>query len=396
LKVVVVGSGYVGLPAAIMLARSGHEVVCFDVDEARVAEIQSGILRHITEPELAALLSDPAVKTRLRAQSHAEPADAFIIAVPTPLQPRKKVADLSAVVAALHSIGPHLQSGNLVILESTVPPLTTREVVIPILASYVDDVGEIDIAHCPERVLPGDVVREIVENDRVVGGVTRKSADRAAALYATFVKGRIVTTDVVTAELCKLMENTYRDVNIALATELSNVADGLGVNVREATALANMHPRVHLLTAGIGVGGHCVPIDPWFIKEVDPANSQLIFTSRAINEARPAQIARKVRGAISGIDRPRIVLLGMTYKPNTYDVRESPALEVARLLREDGYAIEQYDPFVPGCEYGSLREAAQGKDCLAILVPHDAVMAELQKERDAIVGGMRTPCVVTF
>jgi UDP-N-acetyl-D-mannosaminuronic acid dehydrogenase len=396
MKVVVVGSGYVGLPAAIMLAKSRHDVLCYDVDEARVAEIQSGIMRHVDEQELQDLLTDPVVRAHLRAETTPESADVFIIAVPTPLDERKKVADLRAVQAAAESIGPLLREGNLVILESTVPPLTTRQFLVPLLRRYLPEPAALHVAHCPERILPGNVFHEIVHNDRVVGGVTMLAAERGADLYRSFVKGRICLADDVTAELCKLLENTYRDVNIALANEIGNVAEGLGVDINRVIELANMHPRVQVLHPGIGVGGHCIPIDPWFIKEIDPENSRLIVAARQVNDARPAAVASKLRRTVHDIRDPKIVLIGLSYKADTYDTRGSPAREIGRLLSEDGYRVEQYDPLVSGHSYSSLASVARGSDLLVILVSHTVVVAELAATEQEIRTAMRTDRIVRF
>ena len=394
--IVVIGTGYVGLPAALLLARAGHQVIGVDINENIVRAINEGVL-HIKEDELQAIMNEPAVRANLRAQAAPCEADVFLIAVPTPLDHRKKVADLHYVVAAVESLVPHLRPGNLVILESTVPPLTCREVMTPLLEKTGLKVGQdIYLAHCPERILPGDVFYEIVHNDRIIGGADAETRRRAAAVYATFVEGELFETDDVTAELCKLMENTYRDVNIALANEFAAVADTLGVDARQAIALANKHPRVHILSPGIGVGGHCIPIDPWFIKEVDPANSRLIFTSRLINDEMPARVAARIRRAVRGLPSPRVAAVGAAYKANTEDMRESPALEIVRLLREDGYEVAHYDPLIEGMGYASLAEACAGADCLAILVPHAGVVDELARSRAEIERAMRSPIILQF
>ncbi|MBM4423116.1 MAG: nucleotide sugar dehydrogenase [Chloroflexi bacterium] len=395
--IVVIGTGYVGLPAALLLARAGHEVIGVDINENIVRAINEGVL-HIKEEELQAIMNEPAVRANLRAQTTPAEADVFLIAVPTPVDHRKKVAEMKYVREATESIVPYLRPGNLIILESTVPPLTCREFMTPILEKSGLKVGEtLHLAHCPERILPGDVFYEIVHNDRIIGAADRKSRELASAVYATFVEGQLYQTDDVTAELCKLMENTYRDVNIALANEFAAVAETLGIDPFEAIELANKHPRVKILRPGIGVGGHCIPLDPWFIKEVDPANSRLIFTSRLINDEMPGKVAAKIRKAVRGISAPKIVAIGAAYKANTEDRRESPAVEIVNLLRADGYEVAHYDPLVDGYRWrGSLADACVGADLLAILIKHDVVMAELNATRAAIESGMRAERILVF
>lgn len=395
--IVVVGTGYVGLPAALMLAKAGHRVVGVDINENLVRAINEGVM-HIREDKLQALIQDPVVKANLHAQFTPCEGDVFIIAVPTPLDERKKIADMSYVDEAVESIIPYLRPGNLVIIESTIPPLTCRERVTPQIEGKTNlKVGEtLYLAHCPERILPGDIFHEIVYNDRIIGGINETTQDKAAAVYASFVQGALYKTDDVTAELVKLMENSYRDVNIALANEFNAVAETLGIDGRTAIQLANKHPRVDILMPGIGVGGHCIPIDPWFIKEVDPSNSRLIFTSRLINDEMPHKIAAKIRRAVRDVAAPKIVVVGAAYKPNTEDLRESPALEVVDLLREDGYTIAHYDPRVEGMEYSTLADACRDADMLAILIPHSEVIAELERERASIERAMRTPVIERY
>jgi len=395
-KIVVIGIGYVGLPAAILLARAGHQVLGVDVDTRRIEEVNSSVL-HLGEKELADILKEPEVKRNLRAAAKPEEGDVFIIAVPSPLDHRKKIADLSYVEAAAASVLPVLRAGNLVIVESTIPPLTCRDVVTPILERSGLKVGrDILLAHCPERILPGNVFHEIVHNDRVIGGTTPEASRRARDVYARFVKGGLIITDDVTAEMVKLLENTYRDVNIALANEIAAVGETLGVDPLEMIALANRHPRVNLLKPGIGVGGHCIPLDPWFIKQVDPANSRLIFAARLINDEQPGRIAAKIRKALREVADPRIVAVGATYKANVPDVRESPSATIVETLRADGYRVEHFDPLVEGMQYASIQDIARGADCLAILVEHDQVRAELQAEKKKIEAAMKTPLILRF
>ena len=293
---------------------------------------------------------------------------------------------------------PRLRPGNLVVIESTIPPLTCRELVRPVIETLTPyKVGlDIHVAHCPERILPGNVFHEIVHNDRIIGGMDGRATQLARDLYATFVKGELHATDDLTAELVKLMENTYRDVNIALANEFAAVADGLGVDPLAAIALANRHPRVDILHPGIGTGGHCIPVDPWFIKEVDPANSRLILTAREVNERVPERVAAAVRRRVRNLTDPLIVAIGAAYKPNTYDTRNSPAVRVVELLKADGYRVAHYDPLAPGMEYGSLANACAGADCLLVLVEHDVVREDLAIHETAIRAALKTPNIMRF
>ncbi len=395
-KIVVMGTGYVGLPLAIMLARAGYEVVGADIEENVVDAINTGIL-HLAEEDIGKIFQEPNVRKNLRAQKTPCEADVFIISVPTPIDERKRVADLSQVTQAVESIVPYLRAGNLVIVESTVPPLTCREIIAPIIEKSGLKIGkDVFVCHCPERILPGAVFEEIVNNDRIIGGMDKKAAEMSREIYASFVKGNLYLTDDVTAETVKLMENTYRDVNIALANEFAAVAEGLGIDILEAIKLANKHPRVKILKPGIGTGGHCIPVDPWFIKEVDPVNSRLIHTARLINDEVPVYIAAKIRQALKVIDNPKIVVLGLTYKPDTYDTRNSPAQKIIELLKKDGYRVSAYDPRVKGSQYSSIREIAKDADALVVLVEHKAVRDELAKQEGEIKKTMRHPLILRF
>ena len=395
-KIVVIGTGYVGLPLAIMLARSGYEVIGVDIEESIVNAINEGVL-HLAEEEVKQIFNEPQVRKNLRAQKTPCEADVFIISVPTPLDEKKRIADLSQVIGGIESIIPYLHSGNLVIIESTVPPLTCRQIIAPIIEKTGLKVGEdILLCHCPERILPGDVFEEIVHNDRVIGGLNGKAAEMAKEIYASFVKGNLYLTDDVTAELVKLIENTYRDVNIALANEFAAVAEGLEVDIMQAVELANKHPRVNILKPGIGTGGHCIPIDPWFIKQVDPVNSRLIHTARLINDEVPYKIAAKIRRTLKDIRNPQIIALGVTYKPDTYDTRNSPALKIVNLLREDGYQVKAYDPLAEGYQYSSVEEVAKEADCLVVLVEHQTIKEELDQQEAEIKKAMCHPFILRF
>ena len=395
-KIVVMGTGYVGLPLAIMLARVGYEVIGVDIEENVVNAINEGVL-HLAENDIREIFQEPDVRKNLHAQNTSCEADVFIISVPTPLNEEKRVADLSQVIDAVESIVPCLRPGNLVIVESTVPMLTCRNLIAPLLEKSGMKVGEdIYLCHSPERILPGEVFDEIVNNDRVIGGLDEKAAEMTSEIYASFVKGNLYLTDDVTAEMVKLMENTGRDVGIALANEFAAVAEGLGVDIVEAIDLANKHPRVNILKPGIGAGGHCIPVDPWFIKEVDPVNSRLIHTARLINDEVPQKIAVKIERALEGIENPRIIALGITYKPDTYDIRNSPALKIIEILQNDGFEVIAHDPLVKGYGYTSIEEAAKGADCLVLLVEHRVVMDELSLKETEIKRAMRTPLILRF
>lgn len=387
--IVVQGTGYVGLPAAILLADAGFSVVGVDIDENVVRAINEGVLL-IDEAELKEVMERDSVRSNLRGKSEPTPADAFLVAVPTPLARRSKTADLSMLVNAVEAIAEVLAPGNLVVIESTIPPGTCRDVVTPLLERKGLTVGvDIELAHCPERILPGNVFQEIVHNDRIIGSATPRGRAWAKTIYQSFVKGDLLETDDVTAELTKLVENASRDVDIAFANELSQIAVGLGADPEEVIGLANRHPRVNVLSPGIGVGGHCIPIDPWFITEADPVNSTLIQTARHINDSRPAQMAAEIRRQVAPLSNPKILLVGATYKPDTADVRESPALDILHLLETDGYDVRMWDPLVPEWSTADdLAAAAEGFDAVFVLVKHQEVSTQLE-DRDAIVEAMR-------
>jgi UDP-N-acetyl-D-mannosaminuronic acid dehydrogenase len=349
------------------------------------------------EKDIEQIFFDKTVQRNFIAKDSPCEADVFIICVPTPLDERKRVADLSNVENATESIIKYLKKGNLIIVESTIPPLTCREIIKPILEKSGLIVGkDIFLAHCPERILPGDTFQEIVYNDRIIGGINKKSALLAEEIYSSFVKGNIFLADEVTAELVKLMENTYRDVNIALANEFAAVAETLGVNVKKCIEIANNHPRVNILYPGIGTGGHCIPIDPWFIHQVDPYNSRLIYMTRMTNEEVPQKIAEKIRKSVKDIKNPKIIALGVTYKPDVNDIRHSPALRLVNILRDEGYNINAYDPFVKEYSYKSIDDIVKGADCLVILVEHTIFQEELKKNEEKIKKCMNYPIIIRF
>jgi UDP-N-acetyl-D-mannosaminuronic acid dehydrogenase len=374
-SICVLGLGYVGLPTASMLAIAGQMVIGVDPDPRVRDALASGQLP-IEEPELETLVSAALKSGQLRVQSAPATADAFVIAVPTPLDAQQHRADLSYVEQAARDILPFLRPGNLVVLESTVPPGTTRDVLAPILASSGLEPGRaVHVAHCPERVLPGRILLELVQNDRLAGGLTPECAARAADLYATFVKGSIMRTDATTAEMVKVMENTFRDVNIALANEFALIAERVGVDVWDAIGLANHHPRVNVLRPGPGVGGHCIALDPWFLAQAAPDAVHLIRAARQVNDAMPLHVVDHLERLA---DPPApVALLGLTYKADIDDVRESPALRIAELAVERGFDVRLCDPHVaPDTRLPApllpLEQALRDTHAVVLLVDHRA------------------------
>ena len=349
-KICVLGLGYIGLPTAAILATSGFDVIGVDTDPVVVTTVANGDV-HLEEPGLDVLVKAAHRSGKLTVRDEPEPCDAFLICVPTPLTAERR-AELSYVRAASESIIPHLRSNNLVVLESTVPPGTTRNVVVPILEQSevpvaIDATADEDavlVVHCPERVIPGKVLHELIENDRILGGVTPSAAERAQRLYEKFVTGALLITDATTAEASKLAENTFRDVNIALANELAQICEENGVDVWEVIELANHHPRVVLHRPGPGVGGHCISVDPWFLVEAAPKRARLIPLSREINDAQPLHVFGLIREMVSDIEDPQIALLGVTYKGNVDDTRESPAFSLIQALEDTQFGVRAIDP----------------------------------------------------
>lgn len=382
-KICVMGLGYIGLPTASTFATYGMRVTGVDVNPQVVTTLRQGGL-HIHEPGLRTLVQAALGSGNLTVSDKPAQADAFIIAVPTPFYDDKR-ADLRAVTSATEAIVPYLRKGNLVLLESTSPPRTTVDLLQPILEKSGLKAGQdFYLAYSPERVLPGQILRELIENARVVGGVNPASAEAARDLYAVFVRGEIIPTDATTAEMVKLMENTCRDVNIALANEFSRLADRFGVDVWEAIALANRHPRINILRPGPGVGGHCISVDPWFLVEAAPDLTPLIKTSRLVNDSQPHFVLRLVGRALGfsqgeaeqSLSGKKVAVLGLSYKPDVDDLRESPAIEVAHLLRQAGAEVRAYEPFKPDAQIegvrtaATLEEAVQDADAVLLLVAH--------------------------
>ena len=384
-KICVIGLGYIGLPTASTFASHGVNVLGVDISQHIIDTLNKGEI-HIHEPGLRDAVTKAIATGNFKAATQPEEADAFIIAVPTPFQHDKfgeyngvtyKLADMRAVISAAESILPVLKKGNLVVLESTSPPRTTVDLITPILARSGLVAGrDFHLAYSPERVLPGQILRELIENARVIGGVTPESAEAGKDLYSIFVKGQIIKTDATTAEMVKLMENTYRDVNIAIANEFSRLADKFGVDVWEAISIANLHPRVKILNPGPGVGGHCISVDPWFFVEAAPNLTPLIYHSRLVNDAQPHFVVETIKRALGPLKGKKIAALGLAYKPDVDDLRESPANEVVHILQEEGAEVLAWEPFKPDAIQEritmspTLEDSIKDADAVVVLVKH--------------------------
>lgn len=372
-KICIVGLGYIGLPTACLFAKHGYDVLGVEINRRITDNIKNN---NFDSPEvgLKELVQEVVKSGKLKIGNKPEKADAFIICVETPLNEKATVCDLSYVKSATVSIIPFLERENTVILESTVPPGTTKNVLLPVLENSGLKAGkDFNLAHCPERLLPGNLLNEIINNDRVIGGIDEKSSAIAKELYSSFVKGKIFITDATTAELAKLMENTYRDINIALANEFALVCDKLGINVWEAIELANKHPRVNIHSPGPGVGGHCIPKDPWLIFESHSDGVKIIKTAREINDFMPRYVVEMVKKNTKDMKNPKIALLGVSYKANVDDIRESPSTKIIELLKQEGYEVNANDPNVRNYKEDlySLETAVKGADCILICVNHD-------------------------
>ena len=376
--VVVIGLGYIGLPTAAILASRGFDVTGVDVNPRHVEAVNRGEVPFV-EPALGDFVAEAVKAGRLRAQAETPEADVFVIAVPTPFAEGYRV-DPRYIDAATDAIVPQLTGDELVILESTSPPGTTEHVAARIAAARPELTG-IEYAHAPERVLPGRVMEELVTNDRIIGGLTPAAAERTRALYASFCEADLHLTDARTAEMAKLTENAFRDVNIAFANELSLISDELGIDVWELIELANKHPRVNILQPGPGVGGHCIAVDPWFIVSSAPGTSRLIRTAREVNDGKPAWVLDQVARAAAGTENPTIAALGLAFKPDIDDLRESPALRIAQRLPQlvPGATVLAVEPNIDelppalaeaGIELTDLEDAVRRADVVVLLVDH--------------------------
>jgi UDP-N-acetyl-D-mannosaminuronic acid dehydrogenase len=388
IKITVLGMGYIGLPTSIALTRAGYNVVGFDVNEKVIETLNKGKI-HIVEPDLQEAYEEALNTGRLIATNKLEESDVFIIAVPTPFKKNegRKLADLSYVESASKMVGKVLKEGNLVILESTVPPKTTKLMTDILQKESGIARDKIHTVHCPERVLPGKILYELEHNDRIIGAEKEESAILAKTIYEAMVKkGICYITDDVTAEMAKLVENTYRDVNIAFANELSVICDKLGINVFEIIELANKHPRVNILTPGAGVGGHCLAVDPWFIVEQFPKEANVIREARLINDYKPKFIVEKVEQKIEYDKNKVIGILGLAYKPDIDDLRESPAMEIAEILKDKGYKVIACEPNIEikeekGFKLYSLGEIIKNSDYLILAQGHKEFKENIDKLR---------------
>lgn len=392
-KACFIGLGYIGLPTAIIAAeRGGVEVVGVDINPSIVEATNAGRL-HFIEPGMEEMLRSAVTRGNLRASTSPESADAYFIVVPTPFK-GDHLPDVSYVEAATRSVIPHLRPGNLFIIESTSPMGTTEQMAKLIFGERPELEGTIHIAYCPERVLPGNVVHELVNNDRVIGGIDAESTEQAVRFYSRFVTGQLHRTNARTAEMCKLTENSSRDVQIAFANELSMICDKAGINVWELITLANKHPRVNILWPGCGVGGHCIAVDPYFITAAYPNTARIIATAREINNHKSDWCEEKIKNAILRfrVDRnrlPRVALMGLAFKPDIDDLRESPAKKIAlNILKEcktdaEFMVVEPNIHEFPGIELSDCREAYKAADIVVFLTAHTPFKA-LEASKDKV------------
>ena len=374
MNICVIGQGYIGLPTAALFAKNGCNVVGVDIKKEVIEDLNKGIV-HIEEPGISEAINDAIDNNRYVAQLEPAEADVFIITVPTPYKMENLSCDLTFVIEACNSILKYVKKGNVIIVESTIAPGSIEETVQPLFEKEGYTIGEdLFLAHCPERVLPGRIIYELVHNDRIIGGVTKKCTEKAAEAYGIFVKGELMKTEAKTAELSKCMENTFRDINIALANELAKICAEIDVNALDVIKLANKHPRVNILNPGPGVGGHCLAIDPYFIYAKAPETAKIIKLARDTNKSMPNFVSKYVEKIIDnncGKNDIKIAILGISYKGNTGDTRESPAFEIIANLKEKGYGIQIFDPHVENEEYHDFNNAIENASLCLVLADHD-------------------------
>ena len=367
MKICIIGQGYIGLPTAALFSRSHCEVVGVDISEEMINNLNKGII-HIEEPGISNIIKNAIENKTYTASLTPQKADAFIITVPTPYIAENYSCDLSYVITACEGILPYLEKGNTVIIESTIAPMSTDETIKPIFEKAGFKIGEdLYLAHCPERVLPGRIIEELIHNDRIIGGVTPECAKKASEVYGQFVEGELMLTEAKTAELSKCMENTFRDVNIALANELAKICAEIGVNALDVIEMANKHPRVNLHSPGPGVGGHCLAIDPYFIYAKAPETAKIIKLARDTNKSMPDFVCNNAEKIIP---EGKIAVLGVSYKGNTGDDRESPAYEIIAKLSQN-YEIAIHDPHINNPNFVSFDDAVKDANLILVLCDHD-------------------------
>ncbi|GGG95853.1 nucleotide sugar dehydrogenase [Staphylococcus pragensis] len=372
MKLTVVGLGYIGLPTSIMFAKHGVDVLGVDINQKTIDSLQNGRV-NIEEPGLQEVFEEVLDKGKLKISTKPAEADAFIISVPTPNNDDEyESCDISIVLSAVNSILPSLKKGDTIIVESTIAPRTMDDHVKPLIEKEGFTIGEdVYLVHCPERVLPGKILEELVYNNRIIGGVTQNCVEAGKRVYSTFVKGEMIETNARTAEMSKLMENTYRDLNISLANELTKISNNLGINVLDVIEMANKHPRVNIHSPGPGVGGHCLAVDPYFIIAKDPENSPLIQTGRKINRSMPKYVVENVKRILSEINNPKVTVFGLTYKGDVDDIRESPAFDIYKLLQEENLEVTAYDPHVElDFVEKDIKKATKDSSLVLILTDH--------------------------
>nr|WP_294810998.1 UDP-N-acetyl-D-mannosamine dehydrogenase [uncultured Sphingomonas sp.] len=385
----VIGLGYIGLPTAALLAAKGYEVAGVDINPHVVETINEGRI-HIVEPDLDAYVRSAVASGNLKAFAAPQSADVYMICVPTPFHESDDVPqpNIDYILSATGKVAPLLKAGDILILESTSPVGTTHKMA-KVLKDAGVNVASLSIAYCPERVLPGKVMIELVENDRIVGGYTPEATRTVSDFYRTFVDGHVLETDAKTAEMCKLTENSFRDVNIAFANELSLLCDREGINVWNLIKLANHHPRVNILQPGAGVGGHCIAVDPWFIVARNPGEAVLIKAARGVNNHKTEWVIEKITSAAAAAKArlgrpPRIACMGLAFKPDIDDLRESPALEISEKLVEAGYDVVAVEPNItehPRFALASLEDAGESCDVFAFLVKHKGFLDPAVKDK---------------
>ena len=392
--VCVVGLGYIGLPTSALLANNGYQVFGVDISPEVVNIINQGNI-HIVEPDLEEQVALAIQSSKLKAYLEPQIADIYMICVPTPFHEKKHleqqdcpIPNLDFVVSAVESIVPLIKPGDMIILEST-SPVGTTEMIGEMISRHNIDIKDISIGYCPERVLPGKIMLELLSNDRIIGGLDEQSTSQIANFYKTFIQGRVLETNARTAEMCKLAENSYRDINIAYANELSMLSDNNGVDVWDLIKLANHHPRVNILQPGAGVGGHCIAVDPWFLVSSDPTNAKLIQCARQINDFKPHWVVQKILLAVAeasklGKRKMRVACLGLSFKPDIDDLRGSPAITIAKNLQEAGVEVIAVEPNISASkefDLQSLEQALVNADLFVLLVAHREFTSSLIKSK---------------